>query len=75
MPPTPKRKSGADDFVIGTIYAAWFLVRAHGEDNYAKEMLNGVAPVAALQRLARREDYRFPRGFWAQMRRRAEANR
>jgi hypothetical protein len=62
------------DFRLGVLWAAWWLQSGHGEDTYAKDLLIesvGRSGVASMQRLAAREEYRFRRGFWVGLRRRA----
>ena len=58
---------------LATLFAAWHLYCGHGEDTYAEELLMQFdGDIARWQRLARREDYHFRRGFWAGLRRREE---
>lgn len=63
------------DFLFGVIYAAWFLQHSHGMDSLAEELMRTCGPLDTLQRLAREEDYRFKRGFWAELKRQQRINR
>lgn len=61
------------EFVIGLVWAAYWLDRWHGEDRYAGDMLVealGQKDLGYAQRVARAEEYRFRRGFWARLKRR-----
>ena len=66
------------EFLLGVLWAVWWLHYGHGEDRYAEDIL--IETVGAsergidqMQQLARREQYGFKRGFWAKVRRRAAA--
>ena len=67
MGDTPERH-----FLLGIIWAAWFLHAGHGEDTYAQELLDNMGPVQSLRRLAHAEGYEFKRGFWREVERRRE---
>lgn len=52
---------------LGVLYAAWWLHKLHGEDSYATELLMewcGQPGLNRMRALARREQYKFRRGFW-----------
>lgn len=64
----------SQEFDLGVLWAAWWLHHGHGEDTYAEDFLIetfGANGIARTQRLAAREDYRFRRGFWAEVKRKA----
>jgi hypothetical protein len=64
--------SDGNGFILGLIYAAWWLNRMHHEDSLAVDLLHecGESPTR-LRRIARREQYRFSRGFWSSLQRRS----
>ncbi len=62
------------DFLLGVIVSAWHLHVGHGEDTYAEEILLNAASAETMRRLARKEDYQFKRGFWAELKRRQKRN-
>lgn len=52
-------------FRMGLLWSAWWLHSGHGADQLSVWLLkeSGV-PRSTWQRLARREQYAFSRGFW-----------
>ncbi len=64
-----RAKQGKRDFLIGVLWGAWFLCSAHDQPSMATELLDGMGSVASLRRLARAEEFVFPRGFWAELKR------
>jgi hypothetical protein len=74
-PPARSRRKQTESeraFLVGVLWAASFLVNAHGQDTMAAELLDGMGSVASLRRLARAEDYTFPSGFWRELNLRRE---
>lgn len=61
-------------YAVGVLQSAQFMVRGHGEDGMAHEiieqLLNGER-LEWLQRLCRHEGVTFPSGFWSEHARRA----
>jgi hypothetical protein len=63
------------EFLLGILWSVWWLHSAHGEDTYAEDLLLetvGSACIERMRRLAIREQYHFKRGFWAELRRKAQ---
>jgi hypothetical protein len=53
-------------FLLGVMWAAWWLHSGHGEDSYAAWLLRESMPVDTARRMARKEQFQFKRGFWQQ---------
>lgn len=67
-------RKGERDFLLGVLWSTWWLHKSHGEDTYAQDILIesvGRHGLAAIRRLAQREQYQFERGFWPGVQRRA----
>jgi hypothetical protein len=61
-------------FDRGVLFAAWWLHYAHGEDTYAADLLIeavGRPGLDRMRRMARRDGFRFARGFWSDVKRKA----
>ena len=66
------------EFLIGVLWAAWWLHSGHGEDTYAGDLILesiGEQGVSTMRRLARTEQYRFKPEFWTALSKKAAQSR